>query len=137
MLHLKIKNIIKSTNISLTKSRKKVLIVFLKASKPISLKYIRSAIGKMDRVTLFRILSLFEEKGIIHSIRFNDVNTLYALCNDECSGEKHNHNHIHFQCIECDDVSCLNIKEFPTIKIPNYTISNLNINASGICLNCS
>ena len=137
MLRLKIEKIIKSSNLTLTKSRKQVLIAFLQSARPLSLKHLRSVVGKIDRVTLFRILSIFEQRGIIHSIRLDNGQNLYALCNHECDSDNHNHKHVHFQCTECDDVSCLNIENFPQIKLPNHTVHNLNINASGICINCS
>ena len=136
MLRLKIENIIKKHGLSLTKTRKKVLKLFLNSNKPLSLKEIRSLVGDIDRVTLFRILSVFEEKSIIHNIRLESGQNLFALCKEECSEDQHDHNHVHFQCESCDDVSCLEIDNFPSFKIPNYKLNNININISGICKHC-
>ena len=136
MLRLKIENIIKQHGLSLTKTRKKVLKLFLKSIKPLSLKEIRSLVGDIDRVTLFRTLSVFEEKRIIHNIRLENGQNLFALCKEECSEDQHEHNHVHFQCESCDDVSCLEIDNFPLFKIPNYKLNNININISGICKHC-
>ena len=137
MLRYKIENILKSQNLSLTKSRKKVLRCFLKESKPLNLSQIRLLVGDMDRVTLFRVLNIFEMKNIIHRIRLENENTLFALCKDECAGDKHVHNHIHFQCEICLDVSCLSIDNFPVLKLPNYTFNNIDINVTGLCVNCN
>ena len=136
MLQLQIKKIIKGSGLTVTKIRKKVLNIFLNSSKPLSLHDIQSSVGNIDRVTLFRILSIFEEKKIIHVIRLDKGGKLFALC-ESCNKKNHNHNHVHFQCEKCDDVSCLPIQNFPEFNIPKYRISNVNINMNGICLNCN
>ena len=138
MLRLQIKNIIKKSKLTITKNRKKVLSILLNSEKPLSLKEIRLLISDIDRVTLFRILSVFEEKKIIHTINLESNKKLYALCYEECdvTQSEHRHKHIHFQCDKCNDVSCLSINESPKVSVPNYIINNLNINASGICINC-
>ena len=59
MLRLQIEKIIKNSGLSATKTRKKVLTAFLKSKKPITLKEINKTIANVDRVTLFRILSVF------------------------------------------------------------------------------
>ena len=59
MLRLQIEKIIKNSGLSATKTRKKVFTAFLKSKKPITLKEINKTIANVDRVTLFRILSVF------------------------------------------------------------------------------
>ena len=137
MLRLQIKNIIKSHNLSVTNGRKKVLKYFLKLDKPLGLKTIKSLVGSMDRVTLFRILSIFEDRGVIHKIRLENGQALYALCKQTCQAGQHVHKHIHFKCESCDDVSCLTIDDFPTFSLPNYQFNNIDINVSGFCRSCS
>ena len=138
MLRLQIEKIIKNSGLSATKTRKKVLTAFLKSKKPITLKEINKTIANVDRVTLFRILSVFEEKKIIHIINIGDNQKLYALCPQECKTNNlgHSHDHIHFKCDDCHDVLCLPIVEFPQFNVPNYIINNVNINASGQCSKC-
>ena len=138
MLRLQIKKILNDSSLSATKLRKKVLNIFLKSKKPIYLKEINKKIGHVDRVTLFRILTVFEEKKIIHVINIGDNQKLYALCHHECKSHNldHSHNHIHFQCDDCHDVLCLPVVEFPHFNVPNYLIKNVNINASGQCSKC-
>ena len=136
MLRLQIKNIIKKHNLSLTKHRKKVLKAFLKSAKPLSLSQIQILVGYIDRVTLFRILSVFEEKKVIHVIRLENGRKLFALCDSTCHKDKHVHDHFHFQCKTCDDVSCVPIKNQLTLNIPEYIIHNVDISITGICTNC-
>lgn len=138
MLKLKFEKILKIRGLSLTNNRLKLLKIFVQLDKPLDLKSIRLLMGSIDRVSLFRILLIFEKTKIIHSINLTDGSKLYALCNQECDSNEitHEHKHVHFQCTNCDDVSCLPINKFPTLIIPNYIINNLSLNASGICINC-
>lgn len=139
MFQIQIEKILKNSNLAVTKNRRKVLKVFLKLSKPLDLKTIKSSIVNIDRVTLFRILSIFEDHQIIHAIHLENRDRLYALCNHECSSSEktHTHKHIHFECEECSDVICLPVDTLPTLNIPNYIVNQLNINASGLCSNCN
>jgi|TARA_B100000530_G_scaffold74736_1_gene44305 Fur family ferric uptake transcriptional regulator len=137
VLRLQIKNIIKKSQLSLTKNRKKVLRVFLTKNKPLSTHDIQSLVGNIDRVTLFRILSAFEDKKIIHIIRLDNGQKLFALCTQDCDESKHIHNHVHFQCTKCDDVSCISVDNFPQFQLPQYVINNVNININGLCINCN
>ena len=139
MFQLQIEKILKNSNLAITKNRKKVLKVFLQVGKPLALKTIKSSISNIDRVTLFRILSVFEDHQIIHAIHLDNGGRLYALCNQECSYKEkhHTHSHIHFQCEDCSDVICVSVDKTPTIDIPNYIVNSLNINASGLCAKCN
>ena len=48
-----------------------------------SLSEIESHFYKADRVTIYRTLKTFEEKGIVHSIQENTTGK-YILCHDGC-----------------------------------------------------
>ena len=138
MLHLNPENILKSSSLAVTKSRLKILKFFLNKNKPISLKSIRLVFNDFDRVTLFRILSVFEKSKLIHVINLDNGNKLYALCNHECNeSPRHVHDHVHFICEKCDDVTCLYLDKFPKLSAPNYIFNNIDINVSGVCSNCN
>ncbi len=138
MLRLKVRNLLKLNGLTITKSRVKVLQFFLRINKPLSLKTIRLSFKDLDRVTLFRILSVFEKNKIIHAINLENGRKLYALCNYECdNSSNHVHNHIHFHCQRCHEVSCLAIEKFPKLSLSDYIFKEININVSGLCLNCN
>ena len=92
-----------------------------------------------DRVTLYRALTAFEEKGLVHKIIDKNGTARFALCNtNKCTDHIHNDEHIHFHCDECGDIICLNEKSLPDIKLPdNFSIKKININIEGICDNCN
>ena len=79
-----------------------------------------------DRVTLYRALSAFEEKGLVHKIIDKNGTARFALCN------------IHFHCDLCGEIICLNEKSIPQITLPeNFKIKKINLNIEGVCENCS
>ena len=53
-----------------------------------SLSEIESHFYKADRITIYRTLKTFEEKGIVHSIRDNNTSK-YILCDHGCDEKTH------------------------------------------------
>jgi len=91
-----------------------------------------------DRVTLYRVLSAFEEKGLIHKVIDTHGTARYALCNDHNCHEGHHHDeHVHFNCSKCDTLVCLEDVHIPAVKLPrNYMAVKYNLNIEGVCNNC-
>ena len=89
--------------------------------------------GDMDRVTIYRILKSFEEDGLIHKIVDENSKSHYALC-QECTSH-HVHNHMHFQCTNCEKVECLDYDL--EVPMPNgYQLKSMQLIASGLCKDC-
>jgi Fur family ferric uptake transcriptional regulator len=75
--------ILRKKNLSVTESRKKILSLFLGGSDALAHGDIEKKAGeKFDRVTVYRTLQTFVEKGIIHTIPTSDNSVRYALCKD-------------------------------------------------------
>lgn len=92
-----------------------------------------------DRVTLYRALSSFEEKGLVHKIIDKNGTARFALCNTSvCNDHQHHDEHIHFHCDICGEIICLNEKSLPQITLPeNFKINKININIEGVCEICT
>jgi len=90
--------------------------------------------GRIDRVTIYRVLAGFCEEGILHRVIGDDGKAYYALCNS-CSGDKHNHEHAHFRCVDCRKIECLPFPAKP--KLPaGYSLESMNFWISGRCDAC-
>ncbi len=135
MLRLQCKKLLKVKDLAITKNRLNVLNLFLSSKTALSLKLIQLSLKKIDRVTLFRVLNVFEKNKIIHKIQLQKGKIFYALCEKECT-DNHNHNHIHFLCEDCDNVFCLPIS-MPKFNIPDHKLKNIDINISGLCSSCN
>ena len=90
-----------------------------------------------DRVTIYRTLQTFVEKGIIHTIPTADNSVRYALCKDECTTGHHHDNHVHFICDDCGTTYCLDNITVPEVILPKgFTQKRADVIVSGICKNC-
>jgi Fur family ferric uptake transcriptional regulator len=91
----------------------------------------------VDRVTLYRILNVFEEKGIIHKVFDLNGTANYAICNSKCEEHNHQDEHLHFNCTVCNNVYCLNDLNLPSINLPaGFKAENFTLYASGLCPKC-
>lgn len=133
-----IKEILKRSQLSVTASREKILHLFLEQQGALAHGDIEKKAGeKFDRVTVYRTLQTFVEKGIIHIIPTADNSIRYALCKDDCAEGHHHDHHIHFVCTNCKNTYCLDDIVTPDIKLPKgYTSRHIEVVVEGICKNC-
>jgi Fur family transcriptional regulator, ferric uptake regulator len=131
-------DILKKHSLSITVGRKKVLQVFLNKNGALAHADIENNVaGILDRVTVYRTLQTFVEKGIIHNIPTSDNSILYALCKNDCKGGHHHDDHVHFICDACTKTICLNEVIIPPITLPKgFKISQAKMIVAGVCANC-
>jgi Fur family transcriptional regulator, ferric uptake regulator len=134
-----IKEILKKNKLSVTASREKILNLFFEQTGALAHGDIEKRAGeKFDRVTVYRTLQAFVEKGIIHTIPTSDNSIRYALCKDDCEEGHHHDHHVHFVCNNCSNTYCLDDVVTPDIKLPKgYVATHIEVVAEGICNNCS
>ena len=85
--------ILKRNQLSITDSRKRILELFVQNSGALEHADIEKKTGeKFDRVTVYRTLQSFLEKGIIHTIPTSGNSVRYALCKEECRDGHHHDN---------------------------------------------
>jgi Fur family ferric uptake transcriptional regulator len=133
-----IEELLKNKKLRITPFRKEVLGIFIDAPNAITLPVIESKLTNFDRITLYRTIKSFIEKGVIHEIYMDGDEKQMALCPEHCTSDKHNHSqqHIHFKCKLCQNTFCLDINEIPEITVPNFVLDDLNIQATGTCERC-
>jgi Fur family ferric uptake transcriptional regulator len=131
--------LLRRNQLSVTGSRRKILELFLQQDGALSHSDIeKKASEKFDRVTVYRTLQAFVEKGLIHSIPTSDNSIRYALCKDECTGGQHRDDHVHFICNNCGNTMCLEEVVVPGIKLPRgYVVQQVEMLVSGICKSCA
>ena len=133
-----IKDLLKKNHMSVTDSRLQILNMFYHAPGALAHADIeKKASDKIDRVTIYRTLQTFEEKGIIHTIPTADNSVKYALCKDQCAEGHHHDNHVHFVCEQCENTVCLDEVTIPEISLPKgYEAKQVEVIVSGICKEC-
>lgn len=130
--------LLKQYQLKVTQPRLRTLEVISTKKSAISQPELEKLIGKeIDRVTLYRVLASFEEKGILHKIFDLNGTATYALCSTNCSEHNHHDQHVHFICRSCNSVFCMDEITLPSFNIPEgYKLEAVAINALGLCDQC-
>ncbi len=115
-----------------------MLKFFMEHQFALSASYIESNMKAMsDRVTIYRALSSFEEKGILHKAPDDGYGVKYALCSEHCPDNAHEDHHVHFICQECSNTYCLEDVHIPMVKLPeDYAIESFTYTINGVCKAC-
>lgn len=129
---------LKKHQLSVTDSRKKILEMFMRSNGALAHADIEHHSGtEFDRVTVYRTLQTFVDKGIIHTIPTADNSVRYALCKDACSAGHHHDDHVHFMCDDCGTTYCLDHVTVPPVALPNgFKATQMDVIVSGKCVKC-
>lgn len=130
------KKLLKSHKLRITDCRIDVLEKFYKTSHALSFKNLEDELGDYDRVTLYRTLNSFIDKGLLHRIPSEDGFASYGLCSGECTDTTHHHDHVHFKCNICGHIECLPDHHVPKVNLPGYEIEAQNLIVNGVCKLC-
>ena len=130
--------ILKRNQLSVTTGRKKILELFLRSKGALAHADIEKKTSEaFDRVTVYRTLQSFVEKGLIHTIPTADNSIRYALCRDECEAGHHHDDHVHFICEECNKTICLDEVTVPVVKLPKeFAPQHAEMVVTGVCGDC-
>lgn len=86
-----------------------------------------------DRVTLYRTLKLFTEKGIAHKIVLDGETQKYKI-----AGRFRKSDHAHFYCTQCHKLLCMPQLNVDLSDLPSgFQFSSARLVVEGICDNCS
>ncbi len=132
--------ILKEHQLRVTKGREAILHVFLSNKGALSHSDIEQALASsQDRVTIYRSLNSFIEKGVVHKVLDDSGAAKFALCaHDHHAAEKHSDDHVHFKCTNCGTTECIDETAIPTITLPKgYTMHELNFLVQGLCKKCN
>ncbi|TAD86562.1 MAG: transcriptional repressor [Bacteroidetes bacterium] len=132
-------DILRTNKLSVTDSRKLILNMFL-SEKAGALKHAdieRMAANRLDRVTIYRSLQVFSDKGIIHTIPGIDGSARYALCHNGCEEGLHHDNHVHFVCTQCSITKCIDNVSIPEVTLPTgFKPLQTEMVITGVCDSC-
>lgn len=129
--------LLKTHQLRKTKVRLQVLEVFLNTKEALSSSAIEKEFDKIDRITLYRTIRTFEQKGLIHKAIDGSDKMKYALCNSGCDNEHYHDNHAHFRCEGCGKTICLEHIEAPKVQVPEgFKLDTTYLVLEGICEEC-
>ncbi len=130
--------LLKSFNMRSTPSRQEILGLFLEREYALSHGDIEKEVShSLDRVTVYRTIRTFLDRGVIHKVLDDEGTLKYALCSEACSSTGHHHDHIHFKCTSCGQTLCLDM-ELPGFHLPRgYKPDTINVLVQGTCEKCN
>lgn len=132
-------NLLQATHLDATENRLRVLEVVGNNSYPLSAADIFKTLersGTINQVTVYRILDLLVDNGLVERISTGGRAFYYGLAPNE-----NHHPHPHFYCKRCGQMDCLNPdsldvdteglwKTFPG------RIDKVEVRVDGVCKNC-
>lgn len=121
-----------------TAMRLLILDFLERQSSAVSLTDMELAMEPLDRVTLFRTIKTFEERGLAHRIEDGTGTTKFAICAEDCNSRQHQDLHVHFYCNNCKETFCLPKTHIPEVELPdNYLAIERELIVKGVCARCS
>ncbi len=142
----RLKEILHDYQLRVTPGRCDVLNHFLRSSYALSAKDLENRLPQYDRVTLYRTLHTFLEKGILHLIPHDGGFAYFGLSESirlqldntaRASSNTHYPDHIHFTCTTCGRTECLSDYMIPQVTLPQgYQIKDVDLLVKGICQAC-
>jgi Fur family ferric uptake transcriptional regulator len=129
---------IKDKGLKVTIARIKVLDTLPPNGLALSHNELEPLMGKIDRITLYRILNDFEAAGLVHKIIDMDGIARFAICRHNCTTTHHNDNHIHFNCTACHKMYCMDNLPAAAIILPHgFEATGYNTIIYGTCKGCN
>ena len=129
--------LLRAAGLRKTAAREIVLQVLSESERPLSHQEVadRDETRVLDRVTLYRTLTTLQKAGLLH--RVQGVDGIWRFRGHQTRSGKCGGNHIHFFCLECSRMSCLQEQPLPWIQEPKGAeIFGKQLVVYGRCARC-
>ncbi len=130
--------VLKVHGIRKTPGRLAIIKAIQDHERPLSEQEIKKEMVEIyDRITFYRNMQTLASAGIIHKIVVDNTVVKYGLnCCEK--GHRHQNEHAHFYCEECQSVVCLKDVKIPSFNLPaGYQLADSDIIIKGKCSICS
>lgn len=126
--------LLRETGLRKTLGRVKIIEALVTARRPLTGAEIIALLGRdaMDPASVYRVLSVFTERRIVHRIDGFDNVARYAL-------NRGTANHPHFTCRSCGKMDCLEKVPVPHLDVgpEGYVVEAETLFLSGLCARCN
>lgn len=130
-------SILKKHHLRVTQFRLDVISIFTTAGRALASHDIEEKLLDADRITLYRTLKSFEDKGIIHKAIDGTLTQKFALCEAHCNEHHHLDEHVHFHCLKCENTFCMDHVYVPKVVLPSgFIAEQTNMIVNGLCEKC-
>lgn len=133
------KDLLSEKGINKTKGKIQILMELSRSEKPLSVQEIHSRLKEnCDVSTVFRTITQFKEKNLIHEVNLEEGFFRYELIHHP---EESHHHHHHVRCRKCGDIKNLEKCDLSAFEI---AISKLGfrdmehrLEFTGVCQKCN
>lgn len=126
--------LLRETGLRKTIGRVKIVELLMSAQRPLTGAELIALLGRdaMDPASVYRVLTVFTERRIVHRIDGADNVSRYALNRGRA-------NHPHFTCRSCGKMDCLEEISVPHLDVGSegYVVEAENMVLSGLCARCN
>ena len=124
--------------LSHTNIRTEILDILKDSKLALSMNEIKSRLkSNYNRVTLYRNLKVLTKKGILHQIYIDHEDSKYVLPVSPIESKAGKQEHLHFKCLNCNEVKCLTDQHPEPVVLPEgYEKIEVNFVVYGICKEC-
>lgn len=129
--------ILEKKGVKPTPNRVLVLRAMLGAGRPLSLSELEIMLDSVDRSSIFRVLTMFADRHVVHELEDGSGMAKYEVCSgeEECTVEDM---HVHFYCESCHRTYCFRDMHIPEIELPEgFRMDSVNYMVKGICPMCA
>lgn len=136
-------DILHSYHLRITDVRLKVLDVLVQSDSALCHHEITESLHNYiaDKVTIYRTLNTFEQKGLIHKVASKDRNWQYAICLKKERPVEVDRTHAHFICEQCGRIFCMPVSGLQSLPeadhIDGFKITEKELRYHGLCPDCS
>lgn len=129
---------LQGAGVRITPVRLLVLEELSKSTSPVSGQALEDGLETVDRSSITRTLSLFTEKGLVHTVDDGSGSIKYELCKASHLNAGDSDEHPHFHCVKCGSTVCLDYLSLPPVELPEgYEPVSGNYVIKGVCPDCS
>ena len=113
-----------------------------KAQCALSLTDLEARMLTVDKSSIFRSLTLFLSRHLVHAVDDGTGQTKYALCPSDCHCGETIHEHLrdlhpHFFCENCRRTFCLRHSSIPPVSLPEgFHLHSAAYVLKGLCPEC-
>lgn len=127
---------LESKGIRPTANRILVMKTLMGEQNPQSLSNLERKMVSMDKSSIFRTLTLFQEHDVVHAFEDGRGVLCYELCEEKGACDHHD-GHIHFYCESCQRSFCMEDIHIPSFELPEgFYPHSISFVIKGECPDC-
>lgn len=114
-----------------------ILRTMMGLNRAVSQSDLEEELQTVDKSTIFRTLTLFAERHLLHAVDDGSGSLKYAVCSDDCTCSVSDQ-HVHFYCENCHRAFCFRQQAVPVVQAPEgFVLRGVNYVLKGLCPSCA